>query len=170
MGLIWNRLCVKSRFRPTGEKISSHKISLEPPDSPPPIWPPFWRIAVQLDLLILLTCICFVPLFHIFILPISFFWFVQSNNLSNIDNVMALFITVFPLIGRWDLQHCWICWFCRFVFVLCHYLIFVSSQFHSSILFNATFCPLLSMLWLCLSLFFHLLGAGTCTVYSWFCP
>ena len=95
---------METKFRPTGKKISSHKISLEPPDSPPPIWPPFRRIAVQLDLLILLTCICFVPLFHICILPISFFWFVQSNILSNIDNVMALFITVFPLIGRWDLH------------------------------------------------------------------
>ena len=40
---------------------------------------------------------------------------------------------------------------------------FVSSQFHSSDLFNPTFCPILTMLWLCLSLFFHFLGAGICS-------
>ena len=86
------------------KKISSRKISLEPHDSPSPIWPPFWRIAVQLNLLILLTCICFVPVFHICILSISFLFLVQCYILSNIVNVMALFVTVFPLFRRWDLQ------------------------------------------------------------------
>ena len=66
----------------------------------------FWALgfAALLDLLILSTCICFVPISHICILPISFFYFVQCNILYSIVNVMALFITVFPLIGRWDLH------------------------------------------------------------------
>ena len=100
IGYNWNRPCVDNAFEPIAEKFSPKIIPLEPLDPPPPIWPPLRRLAVQTDFLISLTCICFVPIFQICILPISFFWFVQCNFWSNIVNVMALLITAFSLFVR----------------------------------------------------------------------
>ena len=68
-------------------------------------------------------------------------------------------MTVLPQFGHLSggLLNNRISWFCWLVFVSCQYFWFVSSQFHTSDLFNATFGQILSMLWLCLSLFFHFL-------------
>ena len=68
-------------------------------------------------------------------------------------------MTVLPRFGHLSggLLNNRISWFCWLVFVSCQYFWFVSSQFHTSDLFNATFGQILSMLWLCLSLFFHFL-------------
>ena len=65
MGYNWNRICVGNKCVPIWWKFSSHIIALGPPDRHPPIWPPFWRLKVQLDLFRLLTCISFGPIFRI---------------------------------------------------------------------------------------------------------
>jgi len=117
------------------------------------------RLAEQSDFLILLTCICFVPIFLICILPISYFWFVQCNIWSNIVNVMALLITVFPLSDFLILSTC-ICFVP--IFLICILLIsifwFVQCNIWSNIV------NVMVLLITVFPLFGHL---GLCKVCSW---